>query len=217
MDVGVGFGQDLRQLRHDAAAGAKRSGKPKATTVSVHEANEGRKTRFYAVDARPELWWLGLELFRDALHPPAELILADMTNRWSKMTDSPFHKVLGRVDVYILCQVLDLFDWERQKSVLQTIFHTSKVGSVIVGHCEGTTWEGTRESALDGKTLSFIHSKEWFWRMFTDAQSPSERETKWKLEIETCELERYGIEKDDVDWMERRPSSVLTFYAVREI
>ncbi|KAI9689530.1 MAG: hypothetical protein M1822_010181 [Bathelium mastoideum] len=202
LDLGSGLGQDLRRLL--VAAGR---------TWKISDTNGNQHIKTYAADVTSEFWDLGLELFGDEDHPPAKFLEVDAP-RVPNMGDNPLKAVKGQIDIYMLCQVLDLFDWERQSYLLQNVFRTSVVGSVVVGHIPGTLLADTGEDALDGHVLRMLHSSETLHNLWRDASevAPS---TAWKLTVNTTDISSLGYEQAELDWMHKPPRVGLFFHAVR--
>lgn len=203
LDIGCGLGQDIRRLI--AAAGQGDCGGTHAKGV--------KKVKRYVADVRPDLWNLGLELFGDGEDAPAQFIEADVATM-PNVTVNPLKYLEGQIDIFIMCQLLELFQWERQLFVLQNVLRTSVVGSVVVGYGYGTLLDDTGQHGGDGHLNRMLHSPETLSALWTDASSATR--TKWKLEAVATDLLALGYEAEDIDWMERPPKTGLYFRAYRE-
>ena len=107
MDLGCGFGQDLRLLAADGASTGN----------------------MYGSDISRELWDLGFELFNDRDKMMAKFIQANILD-----TGSGLGQLEGMVDVIIANQFIHLFDWEGQVAVLKKIVELSKPGTILIGY-----------------------------------------------------------------------------------
>ncbi len=107
LDLGCGFGQDLRLLAADGVS----------------------PRNMYASDISSELWDLGFELFKDRHKMASNFIQANILE-----TDPSLEHLTGMVDIIIANQFIHLFDWEGQVSVLKTIVQLSKPGSILIGY-----------------------------------------------------------------------------------
>ncbi|OCK76005.1 hypothetical protein K432DRAFT_437269 [Lepidopterella palustris CBS 459.81] len=194
LDLGCGLGQDLRRL---AASGA---------------------TKLYAVDVRPEIWELGLELFGDKEKPVAKFLWSDA---WMNRFAEPMLGNLGvldevrsSVDVIIVCQFIDLFHWPDQLSIGKTIVELSKVGTQVVGYTRGTVTEEVGEYFdQDSLTSRMFHDYVSFRTLWWDiGQSTG---TKWKVEADLVELSEWGFEPEDINWMKGPTPKGFSFVVTR--
>lgn len=107
LDLGCGFGQDLRLLAADGIS----------------------PLNMYASDISRELWDLGFELFNDRDKMVAKFIQANILE-----IDNALGQLNGMVDIVIANQFIHLFDWEGQLLVLKRIVQLSKPGSTLIGY-----------------------------------------------------------------------------------
>lgn len=127
LDVGCGFGQELRFLRNDGANG-----------------------KMWTVDYFPKMWELGLKLSQDA-PGPAIFIEADVIHDYSNIC--PLHSLHERIDIYILNDYLSFLGKEIQEKPLQSIVQASRVGSKIIGLLFGTYECETITDPLHGSPI----------------------------------------------------------------
>lgn len=169
LDLGCSFGQDLRRL---AAAGAPTE-------------------NMYASDLNSELWNIGFDLFRDRQRMKARFIQSDIFDRASELGD-----LKAKIDIFIVCQFLHLFSWEKQFEAVKRIVEMSRPGSQLIGYQMGRL--KAEESHTRWNTM-FFHNVETFKRMWCDIEK--ETGTKWRVKVALVDLEELGMEKEDYDWM----------------
>lgn len=169
LDLGCSFGQDLRRL---AAAGAPTE-------------------NMYASDLNSELWDIGFDLFRDRQGMKARFIQSDIFDPASELGD-----LKAKIDIFIVCQFLHLFSWEKQFEAVKRIVEMSRPGSQLIGYQMGRL--KAEESHTRWNTM-FFHDVESFKHMWCDIEK--ETGTKWTVEVALVNLEEWGMEKEDYDWM----------------
>lgn len=89
-DFGCGLGQELRPLRADIA-------------------DTSPSPNLYALDAKRHFWDLGCELFGDSEALVAKFFCVNLARR--ERCAEILNSILGRVDVIITSQFLDLLWW----------------------------------------------------------------------------------------------------------
>lgn len=169
LDLGCCFGQDLRQLAADGAP----------------------STNTYASDLHSELWELGYELFRDRETMKAQFIRADILDENSRLNE-----LTGKIDVFIICQVLHLFSWEDQIKACKRMVSMSRPGSIIMGYQLGQTKFQSHKTPWG--TMCF-HNAKTFREMWTCVAE--ETRTSWEVEVEEVYLSKWGMEPEDYAWM----------------
>lgn len=106
LDLGCGFGQNLRLLAADGAC----------------------PQNFYASNIKKELD-LGFDLFNDRDKMVANFIQANILD-----TNSGLGQLNGTVDVIIANQFIHLFDWEAQVLILRMVVQLSKPRTILIGY-----------------------------------------------------------------------------------
>lgn len=149
--------------------------------------------RMYALDHSMELWELGYKLFLDRDKMEATFVHASIFGDADRLQpiaqDSPF-------DVIIACQFLHLFSFEEQLSALRRIVAWTRPGSVIMGYQRGQPVAREYEKPWG---RMFFHNLESFGGMWTLVESDTG--TKWAIEKDLVDLEAWGLEKEDTEWM----------------
>jgi SAM-dependent methyltransferase len=189
LDIGCGFGHELRYLR-----------------------SAGAKGKMYAIDIQQEMWDLGLKLFADKKTPPATFIKAEVVRDDEGVLKNSFPEAL---DIVLLCRFLDFHDFEFQRFIVEKITnHISKVGTRIVGYTLGRPMqeEMTIRNRGDRQGV-FCHCEEtlkWIWQDISKTTN-----TEWHLDVEVADLSDLGFEPEDHDWMAKPPLFTICFNAVR--
>jgi len=145
----------------------------------------------YATDISAELWDLGYDLFRDKDKMGATFIQGDFFNRMSDL-----QLLKGRMDIIIACQFLHLFDWDRQVIAAKRIVELSRPGSVLVGYQRAQV---QAQELMRPWGAMYFHNVESFTKMWSQVED--ETETKWELNISLVDLQEWGMEEEDVEWM----------------
>ena len=148
-------------------------------------------SRMYAVDKSAVLWNLGFDLFRDQQKMEAKFIQTDFCDR-----SSDLQLLQGQTDIIIACQFLHLFSWEKQIEASKRIVELSRPGSMLIGYQRAQ--EQAQETARPWG-LMYFHSAESFQRMWS--QIEDETKTKWKVEVSLVDLQQWGMEEEDIEWM----------------
>ena len=141
LDLGCGFGQDLRLLAADGAP----------------------PQNMYASDISRELWQLGFELFRDREKMCAEFIHADIFEPGSGLG-----RLSGQMDIVIVGQFLHLFDWAQQVLAMRKIVELSRSGSVLVGYQRGQV---RAQAVTRPWGQMFLHDVESFRRIWCQVEA----------------------------------------------
>ncbi|PYI27254.1 S-adenosyl-L-methionine-dependent methyltransferase [Aspergillus indologenus CBS 114.80] len=150
-------------------------------------------TRMVAVDREPRLWQLGYELFRDANRMQARFIEGD----FHTMPDAALAPVQGHVDLVIAAQFLHLFSRAGQQAACRRIAALSRPGTTVVGFQQG------RRRPVEYVRpwgVTFYQNRESFVQMWEAVQA--ETGTRWEVVVREVELEEWGMEAEDVAWME---------------
>ena len=183
MDLGCCFGQNLRLL---AAHGVQ-------------------SDTMHASDIHADLWELGYELFGDRDRMHAQFIQVDVFE-----DKSGLDSLDGKMDIILACQLLHLWDWEKQFTAMKRIARLSKVGTVVVGYQrareEQMTW-------LRPWGHMYIHSLQTFKDIWH--QLGVETGTSWVVDARLVELEAWGMEPEDKAWMDQ-PAKGVDFVITRE-
>ena len=145
----------------------------------------------YATDISVELWDLGFDLFRDKDKLEATFIQADFLD-----SKSDLQRLNGLTDIIIACQFLHLFDWERQVVGMKRIVELSRPGSVLIGY---------QRAQVEAQELPrpwgamYFHNEETFRKMWCRVED--ETGTKWRVNVSLVDLQEWGMEEEDIDWM----------------
>jgi SAM-dependent methyltransferase len=172
LDLGCGFGQDMRALAAD--------GVPSAQLVGT--------------DLRREFWELGYQLFDDRGTFKSEFIVADLL---SGDDLGPLKALEGKVDVVYAGSLLHLFDYDGQVKVVEKIVSLLKPteGAVVLGRQVGNTVAGeTPRRTADSKRM-FRHNEESFAVMWQEVGAKTG--TKWKVESGMDEGDKTGSARWD--------------------
>ena len=154
LDLGVCFGQDLRQLVMDGA--------PSENT--------------YGVDIEKDLVELGFDLFRDRQSLKTEFIIADVFDPkkdWSKLE--------GTIDVFHASAVFHLFTRDKQIHIGQLLVRLGRQrpGTLIVGRQVGRQVPGERPMQL-GQERVYQHNVESLRLMWKEIGAMTG--TSWSVE-----------------------------------
>ena len=172
LDVGTGFGQELRRLAADGAPGGN----------------------MHAIDLSSDFWELGYVLFRDRERLEAKLIIANVLA--ADDGDAELTALKGKVDVIHTGSFFHLFDWSEQAVALNRLVDLTHVGSLLVGHQTGRE---PAKSTLIGGEPRFYHDEESWRKMWNEVGEATG--TTWDLEVEVGEHDLLGLKQDDFVWM----------------
>lgn len=155
-------------------------------------AADGVSTQnMYGTDISTELWNLGFDLFRDKDKMEAKFTQADILD-----SKSDLQQLNGRMDIMIACQFLHLFDWEGQVKAMKRIVEFSRPGSVVIGYQRGQV--KAQEFARPWGAM-FFHNEDTFRQIWRRVEK--ETGTKWKVKISMVDLQEWGMEEEDIEWM----------------
>ncbi|KAK2607600.1 hypothetical protein N8I77_006263 [Diaporthe amygdali] len=141
LDIGCCVGQDIRKLVHDGAPSGN----------------------LYGAELEEGFVELGYDLFRDKDTLQTTLMKADVFNLGG---DSPLGKLVGTVDYIHIGMVLHLFNWEKQRELLENLVKLLKAeppGSMILGQTLGDLKGQLRPG---GKM--FVHDEDTFKKMWAE-------------------------------------------------
>ena len=155
-------------------------------------AADGASLRsLYASDISKELWDLGFELFNDRDAMAANFIQADVLD-----TNSSLLQLRGMVDIIIANQFIHLFDWEGQVSVLKTVVQLSKPGTILIG-CQRAQVPPRELQRPWG--IMYLHDDASYRKLWKRVEL--ETNSEWDLSVEIVDLNEWGMEEEDYDWM----------------
>lgn len=172
LDVGTGFGQELRRLAVDGAPGQN----------------------MYAVDLSSDFWELGYVLFKDRERLDAKLIVADVLA--SDDGNGDLEALKAKVDIIHAGSFFHLFDWDSQVEALKRLVSLTRKGALMVGHQTGRK---PAKSTLIGGQPRFYHDEKSWRNMWTEVGKVTG--TTWELEVEVGEHDILGLKQDECDWM----------------
>ena len=173
LDLGCGFGQDIRPL---AIAGCDTS-------------------KLYALDLRKEFWELGYELFRDQKKIKSPFILADILADNSTYPKE-LKELIGNVDVMYAGSLIHLFDYEGQLKVCLKIVQILRPvsGSVVMGRQVGNVVAGETPRRTNPNKSMFRHNAESFEKMWQEVGEKTG--TKWRVEAQLLKSESASMRWD---------------------
>ena len=180
LDVGCGYGQDLRFLALDGAP----------------------VPQLWGLDAEPALWEWGLQLFKDREQMEGRFRKGDILHPGSPDSIPP-------VDLVLASQVFHLFDWETQIQAAKHLSALVKPGGWIVGFQVGSKVGRSvpkivriEDGNCDGETaMAFFHNNETWMEMWKVVERESG--ARWEVESGLSELGEWGLESEDWNWMGR--------------
>ena len=172
LDVGTGFGQELRRLTADGAPGR-----------SMH-----------AIDLSSDFWELGYLLFKDRGRLDARLIIADVLA--TDDGNGELKALKAKVDVIHTGSFFHLFDWSDQAEALKRLVVLTRVGALLVGHQTGRK---PAQCTLIRGEPRFYHDEESWRKMWNEVGEATG--TTWALEVEVGEHDILGLKQDDFIWM----------------
>jgi SAM-dependent methyltransferase len=174
VDLGCGFGQELRWLRAGGATG-----------------------NMYAIDVKEEMWNLGLQLFQDDSPDWATFrklnIIDDHSNR------DPLNEFADKADVFLLNDVLSFFGPILIENVLHSIAQASRVGTKIIGWAVGQEGDEQMGQRVFGNgSRGTIHNLTSFqepWKLIQNLTK-----SKWDVQAKLVPFEQLGFDKTDCEW-----------------
>lgn len=142
IDIGCCVGQDIRQLVADGAP----------------------SENLYGAELEAPFIDLGYDLFLDRDIPKTHFVQADILKL--DEADSPLAPLMGTFEFVHLGMVLHVFDWDKQRTVLENCVKLLKpqAGVLIVGRAVGDL-KGTTEGAV-WSGQSFRHSDGTFKKLW---------------------------------------------------
>ena len=172
LDVGTGFGQELRRLAADGAPGQN----------------------MYAVDLSSDFWELGYVLFKDRERLDAKLIVADVLA--SDDGNGDLEALKAKVDIIHAGSFFHLFDWDSQAEALKRLVSLTRKGALMVGHQTGR--KPAKRTLIGGEPRFYHDEESWrsLWSTVGEATG-----TTWKIEVEVGEHDILGLKQDGFDWM----------------
>jgi SAM-dependent methyltransferase len=194
LDLGCGLGQDLRALRLSA----------------------GPSAHLYAVDKSQEIWNVGYDLFKDGggKKKVADFLCGDARSRGNKEWRE---NIDGMVDVVIVSRLLELFAEKEQVEIGETVVGLSRVGTKVVGMGFGVMERGNIEvkEEREGKGgLKISHDVKSFTALWEEVGKKTG--TSWMVTARLVEVEEWGLDEEDVVWMEEPGLMGMEFVVIRE-
>jgi hypothetical protein len=177
VDLASGLGQELRWLRHDGAIGD-----------------------MYAVDVHPQMWELGLSLFKNPSPKAIAFREIDLIDYHARDRNQ-LHEFANTVDIYLLNDFLSFLGPIVIEYILMSIANASRVGTKVIGWAIGQ--EGDESTGMrvwgDG-SRGVIHNLTTFqapWRIME-----AHTHTKWQVEAQLVKFEQLGFDQEDCEWFE---------------
>ena len=159
----------------------------------------------FASDIQADLWELGFELFSDWERMHAQFIQADIC-----ASESQLDSLDGTVDIIFACQLLHLWDWEKQFAAMKRMVRLSKVGTVVVGYQRGREEQMSLLKPWGNMYIHNLHTFGDIWHKLGEAT-----ETRWVVDAKLTEPEAWGMEPEDKAWMDQ-PAKGIDFVITRE-
>jgi len=182
IDVGCGFGQDLRRLRADGATG-----------------------KLYGVDTRPELWDLGQQLFGEPNDRKCFREI-DITSYWKWQPGNTLADIEDEPCVFLLNDVVSFWGIERMTDVFDALLGASKVGTMVFGWLVGqegneekvgiTKIQGTRSPLSRG----VIPTLDYFESLLGERLNSVDGTTQWNIQAQMLDFETMGFDEEDQEW-----------------
>jgi SAM-dependent methyltransferase len=176
LDLGCGFGQDLRALVADGVP----------------------SQQCYAADLRREFWDLGYELFYDKETLKSEWIQTDVLAPLD--SQAGLQQLKGKVDVIYAGSLLHLFDYGGQVKVCELIVELLKPvkGSCVLGRQVGNVVAGETPRRVEPEKMMFRHNAESFRKMWDDVGE--KMGCRWRVEVVMGDGGRLGSSRWDPDF-----------------
>ncbi|KAI9656919.1 MAG: hypothetical protein M1831_004467 [Alyxoria varia] len=193
LDVGCGFGQDIRFLTFEYGVDS---------------------SQLFATDIATGLMDLGYDLFRDRDRIEATFFTADLLDPGNSLT---FNRLKGTFDLIQASQFFHCWDWDDQVTVAKNVATLSYgPGSQISGTQVGSKNAGTyailKSCAVSG--AHYRHSEEsWkrFWKQVGD-----ETDTEW--DVEYHEIYSQAVEASRTAWWAKNdPGMTMFWYSATRI
>ena len=190
LDVGCGFGQDLRFLTFEYGIDS---------------------SQLYGTDIEAGLMGLGYDLFLDRDRFKGTFFAADMLG---PSQSSTFNQLKGTLDLIQASQFLHCWDWDGQLQVAKNIVAlsrgaSSKISGTQVGSKNAGTYDILKSCATSG--FHYRHSeKSWeqFWKQVGD-----ETGTEWNVEYH--EIFSQAVEASRTAWWAKKdPGMTMFWYSV---
>ncbi|MCJ1369098.1 hypothetical protein MMC20_000306 [Loxospora ochrophaea] len=156
IDVGCGFGQDLRKLVYDGVA----------------------SERLIGLDIRNDFLELGYELFLDRATFTGKFIAA---NVFDHSVDSPVQSIQSQMDVVHAASFLHLFGWDEQIQACRGLSQLLKnePGTMILGRHIGSRESGEYPHKTNPSGVTFSHDPTTFETMWRDVSRRTN--TEWQV------------------------------------
>jgi SAM-dependent methyltransferase len=177
VDLGCGFGQELRRLRADGATG-----------------------ELYGVDLREDMWSFGLRLLNDwdDKEWAGQFRKADIISRYDN--ENPLAEFADKTDVFLLNDVVSFWG-PNISGVLDSIDMVSRVGTKVIGWMIGQEGDENLNGMQvygDGLLRGCIPTMSVFKALFS--MSNVHPDIKWNIEARLVEFEKLGFDEEDQEW-----------------
>ena len=197
LDVGCGFGQDLRFLHH-------------FEHIPAHQ--------LYGFDLVPTLVNISFDLFQDQARFGSTIFSADLMRPSFSEAHTELDKLRGKCDLIQLSQVLHHFDWDNSFEATKRVVSlaTPEPGTIIAGTQMGSRNPGSyampsRTSAGTGK--NYRHNADSMKRFWD--QVGAETDSEWKVECQEI-YSAAGKDNKDEWWLKNDPGvCMICFSATR--
>jgi hypothetical protein len=123
----------------------------------------------------------------------------------------------GIVDVVIVSGLLELFAEKEQVEIGETVVGLSRVGTKVVGMGFGVMERSNIEKKEEGEGkggVKFLHDVESFKALWEEICKKTG--TSWMVTARLVEVEEWGLDKEDVVWMEEPGLMGMEFVVIRE-
>ena len=193
MDIGCGFGQDLRRMVADGAP----------------------SKNMWGTDLKANLWEMSYELFRDSGPDKFQGAFVEGDFFSEQVAKNLVEPLRGKVQVVLAYQFLHLFDKAGQHEAMKKIVTLSAPGCMVLGFQQGCL--AAREVSMPWGKMFFQNEESW--RTMWESVS-KETGTRWDVKLaRSISQKELGWEEEDYLWMYKTPGPdcrVLDFVVVRE-